>query len=127
MNQISAGGINSLKAYFGANQFVAGEDEKHSESEKSKLKGEWAKNIFYTKGNLGFLQFKVKGSKIKSGGKVKIALNGLDLYDITVYKIRSIKAIDKVMNPDLDDFKIVKQVENVPNDSLFDVLKDIVG
>lgn len=117
-DQISTGGLKSVKAYFGANQFLAGENKPMTPEELEKYKGtDWEKDKFAEKGNRGYLQFKASGSKLKNNIKVKIALNGLDTYDISIIKIK----------PSNMGFTYVKQVEGVYFDDVFDVLKDVLG
>ena len=115
--QLGAGGpFNSARSYFGMNQFVSGIDKPKTPEEIKNLEGtEFAKDKFLKKGNLGFLQFKAKGSKMSKGVKVKIALNAKDLYDITIYKMSTY------------DFKIVDQIEDVYAEDLFNVLKNTLG
>jgi len=61
------------------------------------------------------LMFKASGAKIRRGGRAKITLNGLDLYDIEVIRVNG------------TSIKTVKKVENVYFDDMTTVLSDIFG
>jgi hypothetical protein len=93
--QLKAGGpFNSAWSFYGMREPMGGIDEGK---------------------NLGYLMVRVKGSKLRSGGKVKIALNRNDLYDVTAYRIKGI------------DVKVVGEEKDVYADQLDNVLKGIVG
>lgn len=51
--------------------------------------GAWGANGYLALEN--GVVFKCSGSKIKRGGKVRITLNGNDLYDIELFRIRGAK------------------------------------
>lgn len=57
----------------------------------------------------------VRGPKILTGGYVEINLNGLDLYDITLYRIRKAER------------KEVASMENVYAEDLVNVLDGMIG
>ncbi len=61
------------------------------------------------------LQFCASGTKILRGGRVQITLNGLDLYDIEVFRVRK------------GQKNIVKTVNDIYFDNLTEVLTDIFG
>lgn len=61
------------------------------------------------------LQFKVKGSKIKVGGRVQIRLTSRDLYDIKLLRVRGA------------DVKEVATANDVYNDSLVEILDNMIG
>jgi len=61
------------------------------------------------------LQFKVKGSNIKSGGRVQIRLNAADTYDIRLIRVRG------------SSVKEVGSADGVYADQLVDILDGLIG
>jgi hypothetical protein len=61
------------------------------------------------------LQFKVKGSKIKVGGRVQIRLKSNDLYDVRLLRVRGA------------DVKEIASAEGIYNDSLVEILDNMIG
>ena len=63
-----------------------------------------------------YLQFDVKGSKLKRGGRIQVYYNrGKDLYNVEAYQIRNLKA------------KKVAVKKDIYADRLADTIEDIVG
>ena len=70
-----------------------------------------------TDNGLPFLQFQVKNNpKVKGTARVKISLNGKDLYNIEVFKVDSKYNI-----------KYIKQLEDVFAEDLVSVIDEILG
>jgi hypothetical protein len=61
-----------------------------------------------------YLQLRI-GRNNKGWNALKIALNGLDLYDLTFYKIRKLKIADK------------KTIDNIYVDQLHDIIESETG
>ena len=83
--------------------------------------GAWGANTYVAlsenseKGVLGGLQFKCSGSKVRKGGLVTIELNGKDLYDITLYRVRGINVT------------VLAESKDVFCDMLVNVLDEMIG
>lgn len=75
--------------------------------------GSWAAREFVAIDN--GLQFRVRGTKIKVGGRVQITLNKRDLYDIKLLMVRGVNVTTKA------------EVADVFVDSLVDALDSIIG
>ena len=71
---------------------------------------------------LGGFQFDIKCPKVKNG-RVLIELNGLDLYNVTVYR-KTRKKVDGIFMPHMP---VVKEVENLYAEDLVRVIDGIVG
>jgi len=72
----------------GVNQFIGGED---------------------------FLQFKASGCNVKRGGRVRVTLNGLDLYDVEVYRVAKLEK------------RTIKEVKDVYAEDLVNTIFEIIG
>jgi len=61
------------------------------------------------------LVFKASGANVKRGGRVEVKLNGLDLYDVTVYRIVKFER------------RIIEEVKNVYAEDLCNIVFEIIG
>lgn len=108
------------ESMFSLNELDSSQNKKVAETILSQLRtlnkwalGSWAAREFVVIDN--GLQFRVRGNKIKVGGRVQITLNSRDLYDIKLLMVRGVNVTTKA------------EVADVFVDSLVDALDSIIG
>lgn len=61
------------------------------------------------------VQFRVKGSNVKTGGRVQVRLNGGDTYDIRLIRVRGV------------NIKEIGAADNIHVEELVDILDGLIG